>query len=296
MMPTDVDVALELAASHGLKLLGGVEFNEMGLDYRVGFAKDANGQDWVLRIPRRSDAQPKLDYEAKVLEFVKHRLSVSVPDWRIKSTDLVAYPRLRDPMALTFDAKTHEVHWNMDQSSPLYVDSLATVLIELHASPEEAEAAGIKSYSPDAVRTETLQDLERVKQEIGIGPELEVAWRTWLDNDPLWPGFSTLVHGDLYAGHITADQDSCVSGIIDWTEAHVGDPAVDFSGHLAVFGPESLTRLLDAYAQAGGRTWPMMREQIEARSLAAGIRYGIFALQTQNEEHLAAARSMLGLG
>lgn len=296
MLPKDIEGTLELAASHGLKLIGAVEFNEMGLDYRVCFAKDRDGQDWVLRIPRRSDALPKLEYEAKVLEFVKRKISVSVPDWRIKSPELVAYLRLKDNMALTFDSKSHAVHWNIDQGSSLYIESLAKVLVELHSSSAEAEAAGIKSCSPDAVRANILQELESVKREIGVGREQELAWRSWLDDDRLWPGFSTLVHGDLYAGHITADKDSRVSGIIDWTEAHIGDSSIDFAGHLTAFGSESLKTLIAAYADAGGRTWPMMREQIEARSSASGIRYGIFALQTGSEEHLAAARALLGLG
>ena len=44
----------------------------------------------MLRIPRRDDVQPKIEREARILDFVKNRLSVEVPDWRVRCPDLVA--------------------------------------------------------------------------------------------------------------------------------------------------------------------------------------------------------------
>ena len=44
-----------------------------------------------------------------------------------------------------------------------------------------------------------------------------------------------------------------ISGVIDWSESHVGDPSMDFTGHLAAFGKEGLKELIGAYEAAGGR-------------------------------------------
>lgn len=65
-------------------------FNETGLDFRIGFATDTAGQEWVLRISRRDDVQTKIEREARILDFVKNRLSVAVPDWHVRGPDLVA--------------------------------------------------------------------------------------------------------------------------------------------------------------------------------------------------------------
>ncbi|MGQ5490742.1 macrolide 2'-phosphotransferase [Thauera sp. ZXT1-4] len=288
---------LALAARHGLHLVGAVIFNETGLDFRVGFATDTAGRRWVLRIPRRDDVQPKIEREAQILDFVRRRLPVEVPDWRVRSPDLVAYPMLTDPMALVFDADTHAVTWNIDQEAETYVTSLVEVLVALHASPvAEAVALDIPAYSPEEVRLKVHQDMERVKQEIGIARDLEARYRCWLDNDKLWPDFSVLTHGDLYVGHVTATADARVSGVIDWTEAAISDPSIDFAGHLAAFSPESLERLVAAYELAGGRTWPAMVEHIRERHAASPIKYGIFAISTGNEQHLAAAKFQLGAG
>ena len=54
-----------------------VRINEAGLDYRVAFVRAADGEDWVLRVPRSRDAAAKLSDEGRILEFVRPRLSVA---------------------------------------------------------------------------------------------------------------------------------------------------------------------------------------------------------------------------
>lgn len=63
---------------------GSVRFEEAGLDYRVAFAvRLGTGERWVLRIPRRPDVSAKVAQERAILDLVRPRLSVRVPDWRI---------------------------------------------------------------------------------------------------------------------------------------------------------------------------------------------------------------------
>lgn len=287
-----------LAARYDLHLTEEIRFNEMGLDFLVGFATDTAGRRWVLRIPRREEVRSKIEQEARILDFVKRRLPVEVPDWQVCEPDLVAYPMLSDPMALNFDAVTCDVTWNIDKNADNYIVSLAEVLAALHASPvEEAVAVGIPHSSPQEVRESIRKDLETVKREIGVGLEMEKRCRRWLDTDKLWPDFCVLTHGDLYAGHVSASPaDARVSGVIDWTEAEVGDPSNDFSGHLAAFSLESLRRLVLAYEETGGRTWPAMVEQItERHAVASPLRYGVFATLAGNAGHIEAARRQLGV-
>lgn len=299
-MPSDTSSltleTLQLAARHGLNLESDPIFNEQGLDFRVAFARDDAGRRWVLRIPRRADMLPKIEGEARILDFVKHQIPAQVPDWQVCSSELIAYPLLTDDTALTFDAQTHAVTWNIDRHAREYITSLAELLAALHAAPVSgAVAAGIPCSTPETARAKVLDDLERVRLEIGMRKDFEHRWRSWLDDDRLWPDFSVLVHGDLYAGHVTVDARSRISGVIDWSEAEVSDPSIDFSGHLAAFGPQSLQELVSEYARAGGRTWATMVEQIENRHSASPIKYGLFALMSRDEEHLAAARAQLGV-
>ena len=135
--------------------------------------------------------------------------------------------------------------------------------------------------------------MQVVKSEIGISEALETRYKRWLDNDTLWPNYTQFIHGDLYAGHVLTSRDGIVSGIIDWSTAHVGDPTVDFSGHATVFGEESLRLLIMEYEKQGGKTWDKFYEQALERATAAPLAYGFFALETNDENHIIAAKAQL---
>ena len=63
----------------------------------------------------------------------------------------------------------------------------------------------------------------------------------------------TVIHGDLTASNILYNKEKeGVSGIIDFTDAHIGDPAFDFAGFYWAIGPEFTKRVLSYYQ--GGDT------------------------------------------
>lgn len=286
----------KLAERHGLMIAGKVDFNEMGIDFRVGITKDLNGDPWLLRIPRRNGLQEQIEKEKRILSMVGQHLSVQVPDWQIVGNELIAYPLLDGKPVLTFDGDTYEVNWNMDKENPHYIRSLAKVLVDIHnTSKEEVVRNGLKVLDSDHLRTETAEHLHLVKSELGISHELEERYLRWLDNDALWPTFTKFIHGDLYAGHVLIDSTGIVTGIIDWSTAHISDTALDFSGHLTVFGEDSLKVLLLEYERIGGVVWDRIFDQVVERAAAVPLAYGFFALETQDKVHINAAKVQLGV-
>ena len=286
----------KLAEEHGLQLSGEIKFNEMGIDFKVGFATDASKRNWVLRIPRRNGLGEQIANEKRILKLVSKHLSVQVPDWKIATPELVAYPLLEGKPALTFDAQTYEVTWNMDKESPHYITSLAKVLVDLHSIPEDQVIEnGLKVIKPEDLRKEIANRLQLVKSELGISSELDTRYRRWLDNDPLWPNFTRFIHGDLYAGHVLTSGDGTVSGLIDWSTAQVSDIAQDFSGHATVFGEVSLNALIAEYKNLGGEVWDKLFDQSLERAAAAPLAYGFFAVETQDEKHIRGAKAQLGV-
>jgi len=285
-----------LAARHGLHITDDIHFNEMGIDFSVGFATDLNGDQWVLRIPRRPDMSAQIRGEQNILQLAQEYLSVAVPDWQIVSDEFIAYPLLPDPPALTFDARTYAVTWNMDMQDPRYVTSLADTLVELHRiSLDELAKKGVKSSTIATSRQELLEQIQLVKRELGMAHSLEKRWLQWVDNDLLWPDFTVFVHGDLYAGHILVNTEATVTGIIDWSEGQGNDPSMDFAGHIAAFGEDSLRELITVYERNGGRVWDKLFEQAVERHSASALRYAVFALTTQEEVHLQAVKAQLGV-
>lgn len=284
----------KLAEEHGLLLTDNITFNDMGIDFRVVFATDMEGKQWLLRIPRRTNLGKQIEKEKRILQLVQKHCSVQVPNWQIATPRLVAYPLLKDQPALTFDAKTYEVSWHMDPKSPQYVPTLATALVELHSIPEvEVVENDLQILNPEEVKREIADRVQLVKAELGMNEELETRYKKWLDNDNLWPGFTRFIHGDLYAGHVMTSKEGVVSGIIDWSTAHVSDPAIDFSGHMTVFGEESLRLLIAEYEKQGGKVWDNLFEQAIERAAAAPLAYGFFAVETQDERHISGAKAQL---
>ncbi|WP_171291882.1 phosphotransferase, partial [Acinetobacter baumannii] len=111
----------------------------------------------------------------------------------------------------------------------------------------------------------------------------------------LWADFTQFIHGDLYAGHVLASKDGAVSGVIDWSTAHIDDPAIDFAGHVTLFGEESLKTLIIEYEKLGGKVWNKLYEQTLERAAASPLMYGLFALETQNESLIVGAKAQLGV-
>lgn len=286
----------KLAKEHGLLLTDEMKFNEMGIDFKVCFATDKYGKQWLLRIPRRNDLGEQIEKEKRILQLAAKHLSIQVPDWQTASPKLIAYPLLIDNPALTFDAITYGVTWNINQDNPNYVPSLATALVELHNVPEkEVIKNSLKVLKPDDLRPEIAERLQLVKSELGINNELETRYKRWLDNDALWPEFTRFIHGDLYAGHVLTTKEGIVSGVIDWSTAHTSDISQDFSGHVSVFGEESLKALIAEYERQGGRVWDKLYEQAVERAAAAPLAYGFFAVETQEERHIIGAKAQLGV-
>ena len=292
-MPEDLDALLDLAARHGLDLDGGtLRTEEIGLDFRVAFARAHDGGDWVLRLPRRSDVLERAAVEGRLLAMLAPHLDVAVPDWRISTSELIAYPLLPGRPGLTV-AADGEVSWHVDMASTVYARSLGSVVAQLHAVDAEAAAAtGIEVRSPAQVREAWRQDLARVGAEFEIAPALRERWEAWLADDDCWPGHSVLTHGELYPAH-TLVEDERITAVLDWTTAAVGDPAKDLMFHQVSAPSEIFEVALQAYAEGGGRPWPGLARHCTEMFSAAPLGYGLYALATGEAAHREAAAAAL---
>lgn len=284
---------VELAAAHELSIdPASVRLNEAGLDYRVAFARAQDGTDWVLRIPRRPDVSAKLADERRILEFVRPALPVAVPDWRICTAQLVAYPLLPGKPGLTLDERGAPV-WHIDPTSPAFARSLGKLIAALHRiDPQQARDAGLVVQSPSEVRARWRDDIARVAAEFTIQDALLQRWQAWLDDDSYWPSFSRFTHGELYPAHVLIDADEQILGVLDWTTAKVGDPALDFAYQAAFAGP-SFELTVQAYAEEGGVVPPRLADHCAELFAAGPVLYGVFALTTGRAEHRAAAAAAL---
>lgn len=290
---TDTASITQLAAEHGLDIdEHSIEINELGLDFRVAFVRTIDAEHWVLRMPRRPDAMERAEIEARVLRVLSPRLDVAIPDWQIHSDELIAYPVLPGTPGLEIDDDGEPI-WKVDPSNTEYCTTLAELLVALHSiDPSEFEGLGVPVYTPEEERARRKSDIDRVTHEFEVAEALRERWQHWLEDDSYWPDHSVFTHGEIYPAH-TLTEGSRISGVLDWTTAAVGDPAKDFVFHQSTATPEAFERTLEQYTDAGGTVWPRLAEHCAEILSASAVEYGVFALETGDEQHRQAAAMQL---
>ena len=289
----DTTAIRDLAAAHGLDVdPETIAVNEIGLDFRVAIARSADGTSWVLRIPRRADVTARAEVEGRLLQAVAPRLSVAVPDWRVRTPDLIAYPLLPGEPGLTID-DNGQPHWHFDVEAEEYSESLGDFLAELHSIDRQSVApSGIEISSAAEVRERKRTDIGRVVAEFEVANHLQERWNAWLGDDRYWPDWSTLTHGEIYPAHQLMSGTRIV-GVLDWTTAAIGDPARDFVFHQASVSPRAFDATVRRYVERGGRVWPMLAEHCAELFSTSAVDYGLYALQTGDPDHRRAAAEQL---
>lgn len=102
---------IEKAKRHQLELNEkSLEFVNIGLDFQVVIAENKDGQEWILRIPRRKDALLKVQNEKKTLSLInKWATTFQVPDWEIFTEELIAYKKLEGTPAVQQTPKVKKI-------------------------------------------------------------------------------------------------------------------------------------------------------------------------------------------
>jgi macrolide phosphotransferase len=203
--------------------------------------------------------------EQRLLALVRPRVPVAVPDWRVVGSDLIAYPRLPGRPAYGFDPVTGESRWVIDHDSPPdhFLVGLGRFMAALHTVPAaEAVAAGVPLVPASANRGRYARYLEFGVAELGLHPAWVERLQRWLDRDDLWSESTVLLHGDLHCGHMLVDEAGALVGVIDWSDAEVGDPAREFVAAAQSLGMAAIDRLVAIYRESGGAWWPGLRAHV----------------------------------
>jgi aminoglycoside phosphotransferase (APT) family kinase protein len=219
-----------------------VELLDEGWDFQV-FEDD---ERWVFRFPKREAGVAKLKMECKLLSGLGECLSLPVPNYEYfceshgnPSRPFAGYRKLPGVGGDTSKlVDRHEV-----------ARQLGVFLARLHTYPvDKAREAGVPE-ARDMVgywrgkSCEQLQGLDGLNVNLGL-------LRRYLENETPVPfeGAASLVHNDLWAEHILVDSRSGrVSGIIDWSDTVIGDPAIDFACLYTWYGESWLENVLAHY-------------------------------------------------
>jgi aminoglycoside phosphotransferase (APT) family kinase protein len=169
------------------------------------------GDEWVVRWPRHRLAVEEIEKEVELLPALTPLLPVDVPrfDYVSREPWLVAYRLIRgQPLA---------------DEDP---DGVRAFLGALHA----AEIDRIPAPRPDWLETyrELADEFRRVVLPLLDGDERTRGEALLAETETLTGFEPTLTHSDLGPTHLIVREGRLV-GVIDWGDARVGDPAIDYS-------------------------------------------------------------------
>jgi aminoglycoside phosphotransferase (APT) family kinase protein len=154
--------------------------------------------DWLHREPRREEVRPRLLAETSLLPWLAPQLPLPVPVPEPTEYGVRHRPLVGDPL---------------EGGSTALGRELGSFLRALHeVDPAEAVAHGAVDAETATAEKTVFLDEARAK----VVPLLERVGRVR----------TALVHGDLGPEHLLV-ADGRITGIIDWTDAQIGDPALD---------------------------------------------------------------------
>ena len=244
-------------------------------------AYDVNGS-WVFRFPKRADVEQQLLIEMRVLPVLGRHVPLPIPSPRLLGQParefprhFAGYPKLPGLPGIHFEPSRFPF--------ATAAEILGRFLSALHAFPiEEAERLGIQDQRTDPVidecRTEALEDFPLVGD---VAPDAPLdQWHAYLSDGPpenrARPPSPVLVHNDLAAEHVLCDEDSGnPTGVIDWSDMAIGDPAADFAGMLH-WGGEPFAKALLAHYDGQVDEHFLARARFMAACRGVGdVRFGL---------------------
>ena len=167
--------------------------------------------EWVFRFPRRSGVEEALEVEIALLPALAAALPVAVPSFEYVSRSplFVGYRVIRGEPLVDEDA-----------------GGVRAVLEALHA----LDPTGLPLAQTDWVDAYRRQcaEFERLVFPLLDGDTRRRAQRLFDEVETLVDFEPVLLHADLGPDHLLV-RDGRLSGVIDWGDARVGDPALDYA-------------------------------------------------------------------
>lgn len=202
-----------------------------------GFDSDALIVDdaWVFRFPRRQDVAAQLAVEQALLPALAAHVPIAIPRFEIQvpATD-DSFPFVGYRLLPGTQLRAAYLAGLAAPRRAAIAAQLGAFLSALHSFPVEQA----RSLAPSIEVTEREPiEQEAAAVEDELFPLLTPAEQRWAQSlysaasDPaIWRWTPVVTHNDLSADHILVDQQTQrLSGIIDWGDMALGDPANDFA-------------------------------------------------------------------
>ncbi|EMI9086828.1 MULTISPECIES: aminoglycoside phosphotransferase family protein [unclassified Bacillus (in: firmicutes)] len=272
--------------------------NEEGWDNVAVIVND----ELLFRFPRKQEYAIRIPLEKELCTLLSCSLhKIEVPKYHLfykKDTDtipLCSYYTLihGEPLKAEIVAKLDE------KERKIIITQLATFLAALHSIPLKR----VKTLRFPIEKTLTYWKELQTKLNQYVTNSLTSSQKLSLNR--LFENFftcidtstfqNTLIHADFTHHHILFDnQNKTISGIIDFGDAQIGDPAFDFAGLYYDFGCEFTTSVYEQYSTLISHHDPLLIHRITTFYQYSPLLHNIiYNFETKNELEFIAGTKQL---
>jgi macrolide phosphotransferase len=237
--------ALATAAVRGLEPVHTSRLEASADDVDSAVIEDNLRRRWVVRAPRNAAAGVRLDQESDLIEQLMSWLPFALP--RAEGSALLP---TGGRAIVHRQMPGHPIRPPELVHRPGLAIAYGRAVAAIHDLPVRlVEEAGLPVYSAEEYRFRRLAELDRAAATGQVPNRLLARWEQAVEEVGAWRFVPSCVHGDLAGDNVLVEADA-VTGIIEWSETRVADPADDLAW-LAIGTTEpALDGVLAAYTAA----------------------------------------------
>ncbi|HEY8319904.1 MAG TPA: phosphotransferase [Amnibacterium sp.] len=288
--------ALATSAVPGLEVAVARPFTGGGSgEHDAALITAVDGRHAVVRTPATPRAEDRLLAEVRALAALtagaRSRLPFGVPT--VYGTG--AHPTT----VVTSYVPGSRLRPEAVQAGGRLAASIAAAVAAVHALPTGLVAdAGLPVQSASDAQRAVAEVVDAAAATASVPRALLDRWEQALDDATLWQFTSTVLHGSLRPETVlTAPRgtpDEAVSGLLDWSELRVGDPARDLAWALGLPGTGAASGLFAAYhAIRRGAADPSLRQRAMLHAELELARWLLHGRATGRQEIVTDALGML---
>jgi macrolide phosphotransferase len=281
--------ALASAAVRGLEPVRSRILASGDDDVDVAVIEDNLRRQWVVRAPRNAAAGVRLEQESQLIGQLMSWLPFGLPQVEGTATT-------RDGIRAVVHRQLsgHPVRDMELLLRPGLAQGFGRALAAIHDLPVRlVEEAGMPVYTADEYRYRRLAELDRAAATGQVPTRLLSRWERAVEEVGAWKFVPCCVHGDLAAENVLVDGEA-VSGVMDWSQTRVADPADDLAWLAIGQAEPALTGVIAAYTAARREPPdPALRRRARLSGEFALARWLLHGVQTDDAAVVDDAVQML---
>lgn len=217
--------------------------------------------EYVFRFPRRQSAIDSILRESAILPQLAHQLPYPIPNEIFSGQPTHEYPMPFQGYRHIPGLSSSQLTLSMDQRRQ-QAQELAHFLKKLHSIPIKPDWKHLLPIGENRLSGSFRHCMTRMESKIGhlthmqvLSSQVKFESIIALAQSITPPNhLESLVHGDLHSRHIIID-DGKLSGIIDWGDMHIGDPAIDLAFAYYYLPKNAHESFIDKYGSIDESMW-----------------------------------------